>query len=196
MDTQAGWDATACGPTTALATGTEPPRNSPKWLGRLLSMDDARKTALRFFKAATEAESSGDEFGILEDDRCIDTGIFQRRYRARIGVCLWPAPTAAIPDQLHHPDSSRLACRSRSGPLRAGTPPSHHDRGVGISSVLALIGARDGDSEDKNKCACAVVGLGYLPQSRAAVLLKPDTRRSVSLGANHAMQKKEVHCAA
>ena len=29
---------------------------------------------------ATGSESSGDEFGILEDDRCIDTGVFQRRY--------------------------------------------------------------------------------------------------------------------
>ena len=62
--------------------------------------------------------------------------------RARIGVRLQPAPAAAPPDQPYHSDSS-LVCRSRSGPLRAGTPPSHHDRGVGISSSLALIGAWD-----------------------------------------------------
>ena len=29
-------------------------------------------TLVRFFKVATASESSGDEFGILEDDRCID----------------------------------------------------------------------------------------------------------------------------
>ena len=33
------------------------------------------------------------------------------------------------------PDPSRLVCRSRSGPSRAGTHPSHHNRGVGIPSV-------------------------------------------------------------
>ena len=53
---------------------------SPRRLGRLLSMDEARRTPPQFFKAATESESLGDEFGILEDDRCIDTGIFQRSH--------------------------------------------------------------------------------------------------------------------
>ena len=47
---------------------------------RFLSMDEARRTPLRFFKAATKSESSEDEFGILEDDRCIDAEVFQRRY--------------------------------------------------------------------------------------------------------------------
>ena len=38
--------------------------------------------------------------------------------------------------------ASRSAIRrSRCGPLRAGTLPSHHDRGVGIPSVSTLIGA-------------------------------------------------------
>ena len=73
--------------------------------------------------------------------------------RARV-VRLQPAPAAAPADQPYHPDSSRLVCHSRSGPLRAGTPPSHHDRGDKRPSVLALIGAWDarlacGDSEDK-----------------------------------------------
>ena len=45
-----------------------------------LMVDDAHWTPPRFFKAATWSESSGDELGILEDDRCIDTGVFQRRY--------------------------------------------------------------------------------------------------------------------
>ena len=52
---------------------------SPRWLTRLLSFDEARRTPPRFFEAATRVGNLGDEFGILEDDRCIDTGIFQRR---------------------------------------------------------------------------------------------------------------------
>ena len=104
-------------------------------LRRPPSVDKARKTPLRFVKAATEGEISGDEFGILEDVRCIDT-----LSRARVGVRLQAAPAAAPPDQQYFPDSRRLVCRSRSGSLRAGTPPSHHDHGLGIPSVLALIG--------------------------------------------------------
>ena len=56
--------------------------------------------------------------------------------RARVGVRLQPAPAAAS-------TSSRLACRSRSSPMRAGAPPSHQDRGVRNPRVLALIGACD-----------------------------------------------------
>ena len=77
---------------------------------------------------------------------------------ARAGVRLQPAPAAAPSDKPYHPDSSRLVRRSRSGPLRAGTPSGHHDRGVGIPSVLALIGARDAGLglrrfRGQNKCA-------------------------------------------
>ena len=53
---------------------------SSRWLGRfLLSMDEARRTPPRFFKVATESECSVYEFWIMEDDVCIDTGVFQRR---------------------------------------------------------------------------------------------------------------------
>ena len=54
--------------------------SSSSWRRCPPSMGEACKTPLRFFKGVTEGESSGDEFGILEDDRCIDTGVFQRRY--------------------------------------------------------------------------------------------------------------------
>ena len=77
----------------------------------------------QFFKEATEGESSGDEFGILEDDRCIDTGVFQRRHLVHELVFACSPPPAAAPlDQPYHPDSFRLVCRSHSGPLRVGTP--------------------------------------------------------------------------
>ena len=134
-DAQVGRVTTACAPTVAPATGAEPPCKpavlkdgyTPWWFGRLLSMacrpsspllmvvDEARRTPPRFFKAATHSESSGDEYGILEDD-----------------VRLQPALAAAPPDQPYYPDSSRLVCCSRSGPMRGGIP-----------SVLALIGAYD-----------------------------------------------------
>ena len=52
------------------------------------------KTPPRFFKTATAGESSGDEFGILEDDRCIDTGVCQRRHLVHelVFACSPPAP--------------------------------------------------------------------------------------------------------
>ena len=54
---------------------------SPWWFWRPLSMvlrssslhlmvDEARRTPPQFFKVATGSGSSGEEFGILEDDRC------------------------------------------------------------------------------------------------------------------------------
>ena len=58
--------------------------------GYSLSVDEARRTPPRFFKAATESESSEDAFGILEDDRCIDTGVFRRRYL--VHECSPPPP--------------------------------------------------------------------------------------------------------
>ena len=56
---------------------------SPRWLGRLLiSMDKARRTPSSGSSRQRQSRKApeADEFGILEDDRCIDTGIFQRRY--------------------------------------------------------------------------------------------------------------------
>ena len=48
----------------------------------------------RFFKEAAGAESSSDEFGILEDDRCIDTGAFQELYLLHelMFACSQPLP--------------------------------------------------------------------------------------------------------
>ena len=142
-------------------------------------MDEACRTPLRFFKAATEGESSADEFGILE-------GRSMHRYGSL------PA------DQPYHPDSGRLVCRSRSGPLRAGTPPSHHDRGVGIPSVLALIGARDAvlglrRIRGQNTCACVVVGpLAVSLSPQQPFSSSPIYDRGETPGADHAMEKKEV----
>ena len=65
---------------------------------RPLSMVDAHRTLPRFFKVATGSESSGDEPGILEDDRYINTGVFQRHdFLHELGFRLQPAPAAATP---------------------------------------------------------------------------------------------------
>ena len=51
----------------------------------------AEWTPARFFKQASGPESSSDECGTLEDDRCIDTGVFQQRYLpSRAGIRLLP----------------------------------------------------------------------------------------------------------
>ena len=107
---------------------------------QLFTPDGGRSTqdTARFFKAATGSES-------LEGRIWYLGGRLVHRHRslpaplsrARVGVRLQPAP----PDQPYCPDSSRVVCRSRSGPMRVGIPHSHPDRGVGIPSVLVLTGA-------------------------------------------------------
>ena len=81
--------------------------------------------------------------------------------RARVGVRLQPTPAAAPSAEPYHPDSSRLVCRSRSGSLRAGTPPSRHDRGVGVPKCFGTDRSlRRGTwrFRGQNKVACGMVG--------------------------------------
>ena len=40
----------------------------------------AGNRTVRFTRTVVGWRSSDDEFGILEDERCIDTGVFQERY--------------------------------------------------------------------------------------------------------------------
>ena len=55
------------------------------WAGRMLA---------RFFKKAVGSERSDDEFGILEYERRIDTGVFQERYflDELVFACSHPLP--------------------------------------------------------------------------------------------------------
>ena len=126
--------------------------------------------------------------------------------RARVGFRLQPAPAAALPDQPFCPGSSRVLCHSRSGPLRAGSPPNHQDRGDRSPSVLALIGAwnavlrctlgfarRRLFSTQRTNQVC-------LRGGRSSTCLSPQQPFHsnpvlgciVSLGAQHAMEKKKV----
>ena len=80
------------------------------------STDCADWTPAQFFKQATGPESSGDECGILEDDRCIDK---QESLNNPTSYTNWCSP-AVNPRRSSHrsatlPDSSRLVRRPDSG---------------------------------------------------------------------------------
>ena len=67
-------------------------------------------------------ESSNDEFGVLEDDRRIDTGRFQERYLLHeFSVCWQQSPASAATTQQRHPNSSRLVRLENSGQVRSGS---------------------------------------------------------------------------
>ena len=143
LDAQAERDTTACAPTVAPATETEPHTQptvlkdgySPSWPRRLHSMDAARRTPPRFCKAAAKGESST----IL--------GL-----QTRVGVRLQPAPAAAPSDQPYHPGLSRLVCSSQSSRLWSRDPDCFGtDRSSRRSAWPAAIGGQ-------NKCAYKVVG--------------------------------------
>ena len=86
----------------------------------------------------------GVELGIWKDRCNRHRSLPATLSRARVGVRQQPAP-AAPRLQISHTilTQGRLVCRSRSGPLRAGTSPNHRDH-KGRSwnpGVLALNGA-------------------------------------------------------
>ena len=93
------------------------------------STDCADWTPARFLKVATGPESSGDEFGILEDDRCIDTGVYQQRYLSH--------------ELVYHPDSSRLVRRPDSSSVRAGSPLGRQHHGNGDTRDLVRTAVRE-----------------------------------------------------
>ena len=211
MDAQVGRDTTACAPTVAPATAAEHPCNPlcsrtdtvpggfdafSAWTkhaghrprsSKQRQSRKARRTHLGSWRTndASTQESSGD--AISYTSGCPLAARIRRRA-----------------SRSYYPNSSRLVCRSRSGPMRGGTPHSHHDLGGSIPSVLALIGAYDialrctlGTArkplfEAKVFDVCAKDGL-LLPISLSPQQPFPSSPifgRGVSPGVNHAKEKK------
>ena len=77
-----------------LTDREQPPSTAPRFNSSSPLAHCADWTLVRFFKVATASESSGDEFGILEDDRCIDKGVFQHRLLLHelVLACSPPSP--------------------------------------------------------------------------------------------------------
>ena len=90
----------------------------------------ADRAPARFFKVATGPERSGDDFGILEDSRCVDTRIFQQRYLLHelVSACS-ELPGAAYRSQLYHPVSTRLVRRPGCCSVRARVRVMESGRG-------------------------------------------------------------------
>ena len=61
----------------ALSWCSRPLSRAPCFGVSTLQMEQADSPPARFFQEATGPESSEDEFGILVDDRCTDTRVFQ-----------------------------------------------------------------------------------------------------------------------
>ena len=116
-----------------------------------------------FFKEAAGPESS-EEFGILVDDRCIDTGVFQPRY---------------LVHEPYHPDSSRLVLHSCSGPMQDGPSPSRPDGGGRFSSGLGT-NSKSGH------------GATFFSAHSSRLPLSTEPERSDLADHSHAMEKKEV----
>ena len=100
-------------------------------------MTGTERRQARFLKEAAGPESSGDESGILEDDRCIDTGVFQKGCLLHeLSIRLQPTPAAAATNQLHYPDSSRLVPKdSRGARCETGLLPVARTKGAGARVI-------------------------------------------------------------
>ena len=128
----------------------------------------------RSSKVAAGAESSDDEFGILEDERCVDTGAFQKRYLLHelVFACTDPLPlrpqvTFTI---LTHADWCALTAVARC-----------------VVALLLVAGTLEaGARVMKQVCWCLRVGRVHCFLSRRQVLLEPP-----AAGAN-AVEKEEA----
>ena len=104
--------------------------------------------------------------------------------RARAGLRLQSTPTAAPAEKSHYPDSSRVVCHSRSGPVRTGSPSSHQ--------AISLAGLNTWQLKEQNKservlCDRLPATLGAQQPSHSSLSLG----YIQSSGARHAMERKK-----
>ena len=219
-----GRDTTACAPTLAPATITQPTvlkeGCSPWRFRRPLTMALHPSSSSRWWTKRQDTApilQSCDSVGKLRGRICLgERPMHRHRSLPAVGLSLPARSRRRVPDQPYYPGSSRLVCHSRSGPMRAGSPPIHQDRGERCSSVLALIGGRSvalhlgfakrpfcgvavlaglypWRLKGQNKCASAVDGLPPTSLSpQQSFRSSPTLGSVVSLGAQHAKEKKEV----
>ena len=153
----------------------------------------------------------GDEFGIMEDDRCIDIGIFQRRYLVHELVFACSPPPPPRLQTSHTLVTQADWCADRA--------VAHCEQGLfPVATILALIGAWNAvlrctlctarrplfeakvlagvdrqRSKGRNTGVCAKDGLLAISLSpQQPFPSSPTFGQEVSPGANHAMEKKEV----
>ena len=90
---------------------------------KLSCTDSANWALARFFKV----------FGTPEDDRCIDTGVFQQGTSCTSWCLLAANPRRSIPKS--------LVCRLGSGTVRVGSPTAHRNHGVRSAGLLVRLRA-------------------------------------------------------
>ena len=104
-----------------------------------LQMDQADSAPARFYKEATGPERPEDEFGILEDDRFTDTGVFQPRYLVLVFACSPPPPPRPRVSHtiLTRADrcSTRAVARCRAMPTR-DKESSEEDRPFLLQEII------------------------------------------------------------
>ena len=97
----------------------------------------AGRRTVRLTKTAVGLESSDDEFGILQDERCIDTGVFPKRYLLHESVfaCSDPPPLRPHISFTILTQTDRCACEN-SGSMRGGSAACCGDHESGCARDL------------------------------------------------------------
>ena len=145
-------------------------------------------------------ESSEDEFGILEDDRCIDTGVFQPRYLVHELVFACSPRPPPRPNVSHTILTQASWCSTRAvARCETGLLPVIQTVETGFSSVLPLTGNQDTVLRLRypwmqNKFARMMVvsrhNISLSPQQPSSSSTEPE--RSELADHSHAMEKKQV----
>ena len=107
------------------------------WVNAAASCAGGTGKSVRFTKMAVGMECSDDEFRIWEDERCIDTSVFQNRYfwQEFVFACSHLPATAAT-YQLRNPDTNRLVRLENSRQVQSGSAACCRDSESGCARDL------------------------------------------------------------